>query len=449
MLNISKVKISNKRDWNQFSTLKEVEQKRTKRLLIRMLKWSFFICFVIALMPWTQNVRTTGQITTVLPEQRPQTVHSIIAGRVDRWLVREGQFVEKGDTLLVISEIKDAYMDDQLLDRTRTQLELKRDVIEAYSDKEKAQLNQMDGLKEQQTLKREQAKIKIAQTQLKVQNDSISWRSAKIDLETAQYRYNRMDSLYQKGLKSLVDLESRNLTLQKAKANELEARNNWLNSQSEFIRLKIDLATINAEYDTYYAKTLSEKLTTGSNRLEASSEANKMENQYSNYKVRSGYHVILSPQSGYVTETFVTGIGETLKEGEPILSIMPKNYDLAIEIYVNPIDLPLMNVGEHVRVQFDGWPAIVFSGWPNASTGTYGGTIYAIDQYLGPNGKFRLLVKPDEKEEPWPKALRYGGGAKALILLDEVPVWYELWRQVNGFPPNYYTPKTEKNVSKK
>ncbi len=449
MLNISKTKIGDQYNWNQFSALKHVESKRTRRAMIRVMKWSFFLLLIVALMPWTQNVRTTGTVTTILPEQRPQTVHSVIAGRVENWSVREGQQVKKGDTLLVISEIKDDYMDERLLERTKNQLELKKDVVNVYSDKEAAQGRQLEALQQQQVLKLEQANIKWQQAKLKVQNDSIKLSAAIVDLNTAQQRYNRMDSLYQKGLKSLMDLESRNLTLQKAKAMETEARNNYYNSQNEFLRLRIDLATIRAEYETYYAKTLSEKLTTGSNRLDAASLVNKMENMYSNYESRSGYHVITAPQNGYITKTFITGIGETIKEGQAVLSIMPDVYDLAIEIYVDPIDLPLMHVGEHVRVQFDGWPAVVFSGWPNASYGTYGGTIYAIDQYIGENGKFRLLVKPDAKDRAWPKALRFGGGVKAMILLNDVPIWYELWRQVNGFPPEYYQPKKSTNEKKK
>lgn len=441
MLNISENKIEDRMNWNVFSTLNYVESKRTKRLLIRMLKWTFFTVFVIMLLPWTQNVGTTGFVSTVLPEHRPQTIHSIIAGRVDQWLVFEGQRVEKGDTLIVISEIKDAYMDDRLLERTKNQIDLKKGEVDTYQMKEQAQQEQLEALRDQQKLKLDQAKIKLQQAELKVQNDSIKLQAAIIDLETAEFRYARMDSLYRKELRSLMDLESRRLKYQEAIAKETEARNNWYNSQNELIRLRVDIATIRAEYDTYQAKIMSEKLTTASNRLSSEGTVNKMENQYANYKKRTGYYYIVAPQSGYVTKTFVTGIGETIKEGQPVISIMPDEYELAAEIYIDPIDLPLMHVGEHVRIQFDGWPAIIFSGWPDASYGTYGGEIYAIDQYIGTNGKYRLLIKPDERDVPWPRALRYGAGLKAMILLNDVPIWYELWRQVNGFPPEYYTPQ--------
>ena len=122
---------------------------------------------------------------------------------------------------------------------------------------------------------------------------------------------------------------------------------------------------------------------------------------------------------------------------------MPSNYDLAVETYVSPIDLPLIHVNEKIRVQFDGWPAIFFSGWPNASYGTYGGTVVAVETFISKNGKFRVLIAPDSDDHIWPEQLRPGSGALTIALLDDVPLWYEIWRQLNGFPPNYYTPDND------
>ena len=103
-----------------------------------------------------------------------------------------------------------------------------------------------------------------------------------------------------------------------------------------------------------------------------------------------------------------------------------------------PLDLPLLASGQKVRFMFDGFPAIVFSGWPDASSGTFGGEIVAIESNVSVNGKFRILVKEDPKDKPWPKQLKIGTGAQGIALLKDVPVWYELWRNINGFPPDYY-----------
>jgi len=105
------------------------------------------------------------------------------------------------------------------------------------------------------------------------------------------------------------------------------------------------------------------------------------------------------------------GIGETFKEGERLVGIMPSNYDLAVETFVEPIDLPLIHLGEKVRIQFDGWPAIFFSGWPNASFGTYGGEVVAIETFISDNGKFRVLIAPDRQDKTWPQNVRVGSGA--------------------------------------
>lgn len=443
MLNISENSISSRVKRNGIPSLVYVEGKVTRNLLLRILKWSFFLIFIVALLPWRQNIRSNGQVSTLRPEHRPQTIQSVIDGQIIEWKVQEGQQVRKGDTIAVLSEIKDAYLDVNLLDRTEDQLELKRQAAQTYAMKEGAQDQQINALLSQQVLKLEQAELKLRQAALKVENDSISLKAAQIDFSTAKERYRRMDSLYQRGLKSLTDLESRNLVLQKAQASLVGAQNSWDASKMEYFRLRVDLSTLRAEYDTYYAKTLSEKLTTSTNRLDAESSIAKLENQYSNYRKRKEYHAIVSPQDAYITELFVNGLGETVKAGQKILSMMPSKYDLAVEVYVDPVDLPLMHVGEKVRLQFDGWPAIVFSGWPDVNIGTYSAEIYAVDQFINADGKYRILLKPDVDEEPWPDALRVGSGASSMILLNEVPVWYELWRKANGFPPEFYSPKSK------
>jgi hypothetical protein len=136
-----------------------------------------------------------------------------------------------------------------------------------------------------------------------------------------------------------------------------------------------------------------------------------------------------------------SGLGETIKQGDAIVSIMPAKYDLAVEMFIRPFDLPLLAKEQHVRIQFDGWPAIVFSGWPNTSYGTYGGTIIAIDNFIGNNGMYRILVSPDPTDHAWPEAVRVGAGTHNMVLLNDVPIWYELWRKINGFPPDYYQHK--------
>ena len=102
------------------------------------------------------------------------------------------------------------------------------------------------------------------------------------------------------------------------------------------------------------------------------------------------------------------------------------------------MDLPLFQRGEDVQFVFDGWPTIVFSGWPAATYGTFPGTVYAIDNAIDANGEYRVLVKPNFDKKKWPKELRVGVGARGYVMLNRVPVWYEIWRNINGFPSDFY-----------
>lgn len=450
MLNISNNSVSEHIVPKGYSTLEAVESKVSSKVLRNIIYWSIGISLVIIFLPWTQNIRSIGNVTTLRPDQRPQSLHSVIGGRIDQWFVQEGDFVKKGDTILKITEVKDAYFDPKLMDRTKDQVNFKKQSVETYGEKVLRQDQQLKLLASQRDLKLSQNAIKLKQAKLKVQNDSIAFEAAKVQLQTANYQLKRQDSLYRLGLKSLTDLENRNIKFQEALSKETAARNKWMNSQNDLVNLKVERSNIKVKYDTDINKVESERLSTISRKLDTETSLSKLENQFSNYEFRNGLYYVTSPQDGYITKASTNGIGELIKEGQEILTLMPRNYDLAVALYVEPIDLPLVKLNEKVRIQFDGWPAIVFSGWPNASHGTYGGEIYAVDQYISANGKYRVLVRPDVEDYPWPEALRFGSGANTMILLNDVPIWYELWRNINGFPPEYYTGVNDKKpISKK
>jgi multidrug resistance efflux pump len=449
MLNISHTSVTSHVEKKGLSALQMVEMKKSSMVLRKLMISAFSVVFVLLFIPWTQNIRSYGSVTTLKPDQRPQQLHSVIGGRIENWHVQEGDYVEKGDTIIQISEIKDAYFDSQLIERTELQLGFKKESVGTYSDKISAQKNQLIVLKTQRDLKLNQSRIKYQQATLKVEIDSAAYSAAEVNLQIAEYQYNRMDSLYKQGLKSLTDLEGRRLKYQQSMAYANEAKNKWLNSKNELISAKLEISNVQMKFETDYNKVLSDMYATMSSKLDTETNLSKLENQLSNYQYRNGLYFITAPQSGYITKTISSGIGETIKEGQEILTIMPDKYDLAVQIYIDPIDLPLVHKGNKVRIQFDGWPAIVFSGWPNVSHGTYGGEVYAIDQYLGENGKYRILVSPDREDYEWPKALRFGSGTSTMMLLNDVPIWYELWRQINGFPPDFYTADQNSTEKKK
>lgn len=394
---------------------------------------------IILCLPWTQNIRAKGYVTSLQPEQRPQTIPSLISGRIEKWYVQEGDLVEKGDTIVFISEIKDEYFDPQLLERTRDQITSKESSVDSYMEKVKALDNQIDALNDNLQLKLQQAKNKIEQARLKIVSDSIDLQAAGTNERIAEAQFERFEKLYEEGLKSKTDLENRKLKLQETQAKTISQESKLLTSRNELINARVELNSIRSDYKDKISKAESEKFATMSSMYDAEAMVTKLQNQYSNYSVRTGLYYIRAPQKGYITKAVRSGIGETIKEGEQVVTVMPANYQLAVEMYVKPLDLPLLEKGREIRVQFDGWPAIVFSGWPGVSHGTYAGSVVAIDNFTSPNGLYRVLVKPDPDSPDWPEGLRLGAGAKCFALLKDVPIFYELWRQVNGFPPEYYS----------
>lgn len=449
MLNISLNSIRASVDAGHFKSLDYVEKRRSGRVLIRLVSALFILIFIVMFIPWTQNIRSRGLVTTLKPGQRPQTIHSVIDGRIENWFVQEGDFVQKGDTVLLISEVKDDYFDPGLLARTEQQIQAKGQAVGAYSEKAGALDNQIEALRQTGQLKLQQAQNKLQQVQLKVVSDSMDYRASEINFQIAKEQFERIEPLYQSGLKSLTELENRKLKMQKAQAEMIAYANKLGSSRNELLNAQVEILSIQTQYRDEIAKAESERFTALSSKYDAEATMTKLQNQYTNYSVRMGMYCITAPLDGYITKAIQSGIGEMVKSGTEIVSIMPARYDLAVEMYVKPIDLPLLEKGQPLRIQFDGWPAIVFSGWPNTSFGTYGGRVFAIDNFISENGLYRVLVAPDSSDAPWPEGIRVGAGADNMVLLKDVPIWYELWRQINGFPPDYYKnnpkPKNKKS----
>ena len=443
MLNISHNKLNEKVDLTRFKAARRVFHKRHFKHFNRFLMAFAIIGFITLFLPWTQNITGKGYLTTLTPDQRPQTIQSPIPGRIEKWYVREGDFVAKGDTILFISEVKNEYFDPNLVARTGQQIKAKEMAVTSYQEKVKALNTQIGALTNERGLKLEQAKNKLLQSKLKVQSDSIDLEAAKTNITIAERQFNRVVQLESEGLKALTDVEEKRLKLQETQAKLISQQNKLLASRNEVINAEVEINRVRASYTYKISKAQSDMFTAQSNQFDSEAQVTKFENQYTNYEIRNDLYYIKAPQSGFINKALQGGIGETFKEGDRLVGIMPANIDMAVETFVEPIDLPLLHIGEKVRIQFDGWPAIVFSGWPNVSYGTYGGTVVAIETFISENGKYRVLLAPDADDHDWPKDLWVGSGANTIALLEDVPIWFELWRQLNGFPPNYYQPQTD------
>ena len=420
----------------RFTAFQHTRTPEAGRTLARWAGGLGLLVLLTGFLPWTQNIRSTGKLTTLRPQDRPQTVPSTIGGRIKAWRVQEGQLVRKGDTLAEIVEIKDKYFDPELLARTREQLEAKVGSLRENVAKTGALGDQQAALRLALQASLDKARNKVRQADLKVRSDRAELVAARADYGIAERQQERQELLYKQGLKSLTELEQRRLKFQESTAKRQAVENKLAAARQESLSARIELRSLDAEYADKLAKSESDRRSATGYQFDTEGQIAKMRNELANLRIRAGFYFITAPQNGYVVRALKEGQGEIVKEGEDLLTLMPANPRLAAELYVKPMDVPLLRVGRRVRLQFDGWPALVFTGWPGSSFGTFGGVVQVIDN-LDSQGQYRILVTHEPNTEPWPAPLRVGSGVYGWALLDDVPVWYELWRQINGFPPNY------------
>lgn len=372
---------------------------RTPRIARQLAVVAMVMLAVITLsflfVPWQQTVAGSGMVTSFVPSARPQTVEAVVSGRIVAWFVYEGATVRKGDTIAVLQDINVNFMDTAFVDR----LETARDNVLLAQDA--AVISSIERTKQAvQALEAGRAGLD----------------AAKMEVGIARVRYARAMALVDSGLISQRDVETATVNLNKAKNDSVRfetvvqsARQNVEAVRSEQERVQRQAQVFIAEADL----------------------------RLSNAKSRRNAAAVISPVDGQVVRIAKAGSGQTVKEGERLATIVPTTADIAAEIYVSDMDAALVDIGRTVTLQFAGYPAFQFSGFPDISTGIYRGTIAAVDAVDDGGGRFRLLVVPDESRAPWPSRsyLRQGSSVTGWVLLQSVPLGYEIWRQLNGFPP--------------
>lgn len=418
---------------------KIIDARGTKRLGRILL---FIIAFFVLLLflPYRQTIPGRGTVTALRPEDRPQTVQNQIGGRIEHWAVREGQEVKKGDTILVISETSQSYFDPELPTRLKEQLDAKRGSETAAVQKIDATRSQMKAMSDGLHFQMKAAENKVLQARNYVSIDSADLLAVHKFYETTKMRLERYETGYKNGLFSLTDIETRRLKLQEDNAKVISQRNKLDNSKQNLFNASIELDNIKAKYQESLSKAQSDMSSAISSKASAQGDIAKLRNDISNVSIRRGLYVVRAPQDGFVVKTLKAGIGENIKEGESVATLQPKSPLVAAELYVSAMDVPLILDTSDVRLQFEGWPSVQFSGWPSVAVGTFAGKVFSIDRMSSTGGKYRLLVSQTSpvptKDEPWPPQLRQGSGVYGRIILRSVPLWYEIWRQLNGFPPS-------------
>ena len=416
---------------------------RPPRVLLRFGLVLFLLVVVIVAalvyVPWRQTVIGQGEVAVYSPLDRPQNVESQIKGQVVELLVNEGDIVEAGQVLAKLTERDTKFLDPRQIERTKARVEALREKQRAAERRISALHSQSRAIGLAQTAKMDSVSGKVRQIEQKLDIQRQQLRLGEQDVLTAKLQRDRIETLFKKGLKSRRKLELAIQKLVQAETKLQKMKGDLVLSQRDLDLQSLSRPNIRATASEKQSKIAESIAKTQESISEVEEKIEKLNNEMGTLKVRTSLRTIVAPRSGRIVTLNKLGPGHFLKEGDVIARISPEDQDPGVELYLSGLDIPLVQPGLKVRLMFEGFPAVPFAGWPWASVGTFGGVVTYVDpvntEAKGKDG-YRIWVKPDPSEESWPpqEKLRLGSRATGWIMLNNVPLYYELWRQLNAFP---------------
>ena len=412
-------------------------QKMLSRVLVALMVTT---TAALTITPWQQNVTGSGRVIAFHPEERPQNIEALVEGRIAKWYVVEGSKVKKGDPIVDLSD-----NDPEILQRLGQERTATGGTISAAQKRVQTIEDRIRGL--ETTLKTgvsaARARVQMAVDRVAAAEQSLE--AAKSALVTAKLQIERQRGLAAKGLTSTRNVELAELDIQQKTADVERATATLSAAKNERISLDAELLRIDADSQSRIDEAWGSHASAMSDVAKAVAEMTKVEVRLA----RQSTQRVTAPMDGTIFRVVARQSGELLKGGDLIGVLVPETVNNVVELLMDGNDTPLISQGRNVRLQFEGWPALQFSGWPSVAVGTFGGRVLLVDSTDNGQGKFRVLVEADPNDAPWPAQnyLRQGVRANGWVLLNQVPLGYELWRQFNGFPP--VIAKTEPEAKEK
>ena len=413
----------------ELSVLSRVETVSLAGRLARSLLIVVFILMVLlAFTPWQQNVRGSGRIVAYAPAERQQIISAPVEGRVGRWLVKEGTQVKQGQ---VLAELLDN--DPLLLQRLASEQQalLAKQVATDSRVKTFREQLRMAEQARPQALSAAESRINMARERRKAADQSVE--AAKAARQTASLNLLRQQQLQGKGLSSQRTLELSQLEMAQRGAEVERVQAGLQAAKSEIDAVSADRQKLTADTAAAIEKARAELNKAVEDQTSVIADLLKLETRLARQQTQT----VTAPRNGTVLRLLANPGAELVKAGQALAILVPDSEQRAVELWVDGNDLPLIVTGSRSRLQFEGYPAIQFGGWPEFSVGSFAGRVALIDSTDDGKGNFRVLIIADADDDiPWPSVrfLRQGVRVNGWVLLSQVTLGYELWRNFNGFP---------------
>lgn len=439
-------------------SLQLARSSRLARIIAKVLLFLLIVTLgVVAFAPWQQSVKGTGSVVAFAPDERQQVIEAPIYGRISQW--GEGIFENAHVTTgQFICEIED--IDPELMQRLKEQQSALEETLKAAGQQLEADLRRVTANEDLSPIDDQLRSYKSFRTQIELAanagvdaagNKVAAEQQALAEAQAAEFQseadYQRQKQLYTEQIVSQAKFQAAERKYKQAAAKVLKAKEyvaqatNDLKSKQREREAKIQKAQVDIDYAKgQRLKRLAELEKAKADVAKSRAQVQKLTKELSEMRTKisrqQSQHVV-APMDGYLTQITPNSGTSVLKQGDPLCVIVPDTADRAVQIWLDGNDAPLVEPGRHVRLQFEGWPAVQFAGWPSVAVGTFGGQVVSVDATDNGKGKFRVFVKPDPSDQPWPdqRYLRQGVRTNGWVLLNRVPLWFEVWRSMNGFPP--------------
>lgn len=382
----------------------------------------FFLC-----APWQQTVLGTGRVVAFAPLERQQFIEAPIEGRITKWYVMEGSVVKQGDLIVEITDNDPLFLNR--LSEEKSAVESRIQALEARADSIKMRINSLIASKDN-GFSAARSRSLMAKDRIEAAEQALD--ASEAVYKTAQLNLNRQKGLFAQGLASQRALEMADMEAARALTDLNRSKASVSAAKSELMAISSDQSKVSTDGSALVEDARAQYSSVMADLANAKAELPRISARLS----RQHSQEVKAPRDGIIMRLVVSQGSEMVKPGEQLAILVPDTDERAAEIWVDGNDIPLITEGREVRIQFQGWPVIFFSGWPDLSYGTYGGHIVLVDTTDNGTGKFRIVVKPDIKKD-WPSSLylRQGVRANAWIFLNKVSIGYEFWRRFNDFPP--------------
>lgn len=417
---------------------------------------SFLILpFVLLMVPWQQTVKGRGQIVAFAPTERKRVITARVTGQISKWHVVEGSKVKVGDAIADIDD-NDVGLSGRLESQRDFLLSRRKAAEEEVAEQGRtvqAQERSMNA-----AIRAAKANYDAALLQIDVAKES--GKNSDFAYGFEKRRYEMFEKLYKDrqfgGLESELNRDEAKMRADRSATELKRAEVEVKKAEATLINNDALVFQAEATWLSNIAVTRANKSKAEQNIFTIEREIQEIDCRIERFKAR----FVKSPCNGII-HTVTANVGEGgiyVKEGDELAIIVPDTSDRVVEILIDGTDAPLVashimenGKGPHVRLQFEGWPALQMAGWPSLAIGTFGGRVRQLDPSDDGYGRFRIIVEPESMfdEDQWPENtyLRQGNQVVGWVFLNKVKLGYELWRQFNGFPPELM-PKPDENKDK-